>query len=145
MYTSFFPGDTNNNFNDPTTQADNYPVTLTAGTIYRLSYTIAAVDANSATNPPDCFYINADTPSNEVIFQNFVTSNAGSIAMPKTAASTYMSFYHSNFGTNTAVAGWKRFRPSFIVANLPSLGGAGNNNSGAIKISNIKVEKVTLQ
>ena len=144
MYTSFFPGDTNNDYNNPVTQADNFPAVNMANTIYRMSYTIAAVDANSAANPPDCFYIGVDTPSNEVICQSFVTSNLGGCAMPKTTPSTYVAFYHSNYGTNSTVGmPWKRLRPYFIVANLPSLGGAANNNSGAIKITNLKVEKVT--
>jgi hypothetical protein len=145
MYTSFFPGDTHNDYGNASTQTDNFPIATTVGTIYRMTYTVAAVDANSALNPPDCFYINADTPTNEVISMNFVTSNLGACAMPKTVAANYVSFYHSNFATDSSTVEWKAFRPIFIVCNMTSLGGSGNNNSGSIKITGIKVDKVTLR
>jgi len=148
-YTSIYPGDTVNVFSgtptDVANQADNYPVAYDAGTIYRTEVSIVAADANSQTNPPDVFWIMADTPTQEVINQNFVTSHVGGCAMPKTGTpQIYTSFYHTNFGTNSTIgAGWKRFRPIFTYCNLASLGGAGNNNSGVIKISKIAVDKVT--
>lgn len=149
LFTNIYPGDTNNPFDGSAAsvaaQADNYPVPYEPGTIYRIQVSVVAPDANSATNPPDVFWINADTPTNEVIMQSFVTSGAGLSAMPKTGTpQIYTAFYHTNFGTQTNIgAGWQRFRPIFAYANLDSLGGIGNDNSGAFTISRIAVDKVT--
>jgi len=147
LYTTFYPGDATNDPGNPAGQADNYPVVCAANTIYRITYSIAAVDANSAANPPDAFYIAADTPTNEVIYNSFVTNNLGGCAMPKTgAAQSYVAFYHSNFGTASAIgAPWQRMRPYFTMANLPSLGFQGDDNSGSVTISSIKVDAVTLK
>jgi len=146
-YQSFYPGDIDNNFGSPGTQADNYPVPYELNTIYRIQYEIAAVDANSAANPPDAMWIQADSPTNEVIYSSFVTSSIAGTAMPKTGTpQVYTAFYHSNYGTNSDIGvPWKRMRSYFTWANLPSLGGSGNDNSGSFKISRHKIDKVTLQ
>jgi len=145
-YETFYPGDTDNVYDPlrPTSQADNFPVVCDANTIYRIQVEIATV-AN-ADNPPDAFWIAADTPTNEVIYNSFVTSGLGGAAMPKTGTQTYTAFYHSNWATDSTVgAQWKKMRPYFTWANLPSLGDPGNNNSCSFKINRIKVDKVTLQ
>jgi len=146
-YQQIFPGDTYNTAADIPGQADNFPVAFEANTIYRIQYKIVAVDTNSADNPPDAFWITVDTPTNEVIYQSYVTSSLAGTAMPKAGVpQTYTAFYHSNYGSDTSVgAGWKRMRPYLTWANLGELGGAANDNSGAFKISNIKVDAVTLQ
>lgn len=150
-YTTLYPGDSNNPFTgtpgDVALQADNYPVAYADQGIYRIQVSIAASDANSQANPPDAFWIMADTPTQEVIMQSFVTSHVAACAMPKTGTpQIYTAFYHANYATQSAIgAGWQRFRPIFTYANLPSLGGSGNDNSGVIKISKMVVDKVTLQ
>jgi len=147
-YTTIYPGDSTNVFTglpgDVAAQADNYPVLYDPQTMYRVQVSLAAADANSETNPPDVFWIMADTPTQEVISQSFVTSHIGGCAMPKTGTpQIYTSFYHTNYGTSTSITGWQRFRPIFTYCNLPSLGGAGNNNSGVFTISKMLVDKVT--
>lgn len=146
-YQSFFPGDINNDFGNPSTQTDNYPVPYEVNTIYRIQYEVAAVDANSAANPMDAMWIQADSPTNEVLYNSFVTSSIGGTAMPKTGTpQIYTAFYHSNWGTNSNIGvPWKRMRSYFTWANLPSLGGAGNDNSASFKISRHTIDKVTLQ
>jgi len=147
-YTTLYPGDAVNVFSgtptDVANQADNYPVPYEPNTIYRIQASLAAADAASASNPPDVFWIMADTPTQEVIMQSFVTSHIAGCAMPKTGTpQIYTAFYHTNWGSNTAVgAGWKRLRPIFTYCNLPSLGGAGNNNTGVVQLSKMVVDKV---
>jgi len=146
-YQQLFPGDTDNNFSVPSTQADNYPVAYDVQSIYRIQYEVAAIDANGEANPPDALWITADTPTNEVIYNSYVTSSIGGTAMPKTGTpQIYTAFYHTNYGTDSTIgAPWKRMRPYFIWANLSDLGGTGNDNSGGFKIPRCKVDKVTLQ
>jgi hypothetical protein len=146
-YTTIYPGDTVNVFSglpaDVANQADNYPVAYDPNSIYRIQVSLAAPDASSQTNPADVFWIMADSPTQEVIMQSFVTSHIGACAMPKTGTpQIYTAFYHTNFGSNTAInPGWKRFRPIFTVCNLASLSGPGNH-TGSTQISKMAVDKV---
>jgi len=138
---SIFPGDRNNDVNTPSTQADNYPVAFDASTVYQITTDLAAPDANSVTNSFDVFWVGADSPTNEVIYESFMTNNAGQCGMPQfTAPQTFMAFYHSNKGTSTSTAQWHFFRPKVIFGNNAGL--AQGNNSGGVKVSRIAVNKV---
>jgi len=137
---SIFPGDRNNDINTPSTQTDNYPVAFDANTIYQVTAEMTAPNANSVTNSFDVFWVGADLPTNEVIYESFTTNNLGQCGMPQLATQTFMAFYHSNKGTSASTSQWHFFRPKVIFGNNAGL--AVGNNSGGVIVNSIKVNKV---
>jgi len=138
---SIFPGDRTNDTGNPAGQVDNYPVAFDANTIYQVVAEMTAPNANSVTNSFDVFWVGADLPTNEVIYESFTTNNAGQVGMPQVAPSqTFMAFYHSNKGTSATTSQWHFFRPKVIFGNNAGL--AVGNNSGGVIVNSIKVNKV---
>jgi len=138
---SIFPGDRTNDTGNPAGQVDNYPVAFDADTIYQVTADMAAPDANSVTNAFDVFWIGADEPTNEVIYESFTTNMAGQCGVPHTGtAQTFMAFYHSNKGTSATTPQWHFFRPKVIFGNNAGL--ATGNNSGGVIVDSVKINKV---
>jgi hypothetical protein len=138
---SIFPGDRTNDTGNPAGQVDNYPVAFDANTMYQVVAELTAPNANSVTNSFDVFWVGADLPTNEVIYESFTTNNAGQVGMPQVAPSqTFMAFYHSNKGTAATTSQWHFFRPKVVFGNNAGL--AVGNNSGGVIVNSIKVNKV---
>lgn len=135
------PGDRTNSTSNPAGQVDNYPVAFDANTLYQVTADMNAPDANSVTNGFDVFWIGADTPTNEVIYESFTTNAAGQCGAPHLApAQTFMAFYHSNKGTSSGTSQWHFLRPKVVLGNNGGL--AVGNNTGGVVIDSMKVHKV---
>jgi hypothetical protein len=132
---------------NPSTIADNYPVAWTSNTLYQITVDMAAPDANSETNPWDCYEIGMDGPSNEVIVTSFVTAtkNGATNVMcgtPKQGtAQTYMQFFYTHNESASSVSQFHFLRPRVTLINVAGL--TVGNNSGGVTISSIKVNKVS--
>jgi len=138
-------GDANLDQATPSTLPDNFPVALQPQKGYLITYMMAAPTAADASNPPDAFWIGADTPTNELICLSYVATGGGNLsAMPKSGTpQAYKALFWSNYGTAASnPAQYAAFRPRFMFVGANTLGGTATNNSGKITISGIKVEPI---
>jgi len=141
------PGDnTPMNVLSSTDVMKNYPVAMQAQKIYQVQFELSAPTQADANNPIDAFWIGADMVSNERIDMSMGTNMAYHHGMPNTTPQMFKSFFSSAFGTrladpNASPTWWSTFRPRFMIANSPTFAGA-ELNSGAIKITQIRVDEV---
>jgi len=120
-----------------------YPVRPDHQALYQVSMDLAAPTATDAANPPDIFWLGADTVTNDLIQLSYVTLNSWHHAMPTTTRSTYKMLFWSGYGVATTNPVWfDNFRPRFMLANSSNLGGGGEANTGALKIYNMRVDKL---
>lgn len=121
---------------------DNFPVTWESDTLYRVTYTLAAPSDTAAGNPFDAIYIGVDTPSNEVLYEAYVTNQGTNmLAMPKATAATYQAFWWSHKVSTSTAPYYNHFRPRLTVINNGSL--VVGNNTGGVKVSACTVSKVS--
>jgi len=133
--------------------ADDFPVSMDAQKLYLVTMSLQAPASTDQNNPPDVFWLGADTPTNELICLTYVTGSGlsgggvGHIAMPTTTAQPYKALFWSN---NASVADTlpgsgpqlKAFRPKFMVGNTTDLN--FTTNSGSIRIRSVRVDEINL-
>lgn len=153
-----FPGDANVNFGTPSTLTDNYPIPWESDKLYQITVELSAPTTTDETHPYDVFWVGMDTATNEVINESYVTYKQNFCAMPKSGTpQVYRAFFWSHKLSLTTVAEYKRLRPTFKMGNAtgmtdmvnssgqivpPGTSGASAMNSGALRLHNMKVNKV---
>jgi len=128
----------------------NYPCTMDPQSLYLVSMDLSAPTQSDMDHPPAQFWLGADCPTNELICLAWVTPvNFNHHAGPTLTPSTFKAFFYSNYAS-TPGAGFEWvsiFRPRFMLTNNGNLGRGEDsqgalNKSGAIRIHNMKVDKV---
>lgn len=148
LFGQVIPGDGVIDYLNQSATVDDYPCPMENQTLYLISMGLSAPTQNDMAHPPQMFWIGADTLTNELIELNWVSFMGYAYAMPAfTSADTpqpYKAFFYSNYGTlhggQAQFAWWSIFRPRFMIGNGPN---ASETQVGAIRIHNMKVEKVT--
>jgi len=122
--------------------SDNWPVAWEDNTLYQVSFGLSAPDANSETNPPDILVLGMDSPTNEVISTNYITTRFALSGMPKQgAAQTYTSFHYGHTLSATTAPFGKLLRPRLQIICRPDF--TDSNDTGSLNVSNYSVKKVT--
>jgi len=134
--------------NDPLVPAC-YPVTWKDDTLYQVTMDLSAPNANSQTNPCDVFFIGADVPTNELIYDSYTCAAKNVCGMPKTTVQTYMAFFWSHKATVDTNTNNKRIRPRFQMGNnaglqftMDATPGTIIPSQGGITINSIKINEV---
>jgi len=121
--------------------ADNWPVTWEDNTLYQVSFGLSATDANSETNPPDILVPGMDSPTNEVISTNYVTTRFALSGMPKQGTpQTYTSFHFGHSLSATTAPFGKLLRPRLQVICRTDF--TDSNDTGSFRVHNYSVKKV---
>jgi hypothetical protein len=121
--------------------SDNWPVTWEDATLYQTTFGLSAPDANSETNPPDILSFGADTPTNEVISTNYVTTRFALSGMPKQGSpQTYTSFHYGHKLSATTASFGKRLRPRLQIICRTDF--TDSNDTGSLRVSNYSMKKV---
>jgi len=141
------PGDFTLNYVDEGSMADNYPVEMADQTLYLVRFFLSAPSSADALRPPSMFWVGADTLTDELIQLSWVSLNGYGHGMPKVGdPQEYKAFFFSNYGTansgESSLDWWNRFRPRFMVANNPSVGGTTELKTGKIRIHEVAVDRV---
>jgi hypothetical protein len=119
---------------------DNYSVPWESDTLYRIVYSLVAPDFNSEMHPPDFFFIGGDVATHEIITNTYATTKMNRAQMPKQGIpQEFFSFWYGN-NVTLASAIFKNMRPHFMVGTSPNF--VDVTNSGGIRITGIRVEKV---
>jgi len=122
---------------------DNYPVPWDTGQLYRIVYTLVAPDATSESNPPDFYFIGGDVLTNEIITNTYGTTKLGLANMPKQGTpQEFFGFWHGNNQTLSSAL-FRTMRPHFQFGT--NNGFVDVPNTGGLRMTGIRVEKVALQ
>jgi hypothetical protein len=143
------PGDKNNDYQTPSTLADNYPVAWNDDELYQITMGVYAPDQLGEDEPCDVFWLGADTPTNELINLSFVTGASWASGMPKQgAAQDYHAFFYTNNQTQAEeeltglpIPEFKFWRPRVMVGNNTELN--FNANGGSMVITGVTVNRVS--
>jgi hypothetical protein len=138
----FRPGDktVSGNPGSAADSADNWPVTWEDNTLYQVSFGLSATDANSETNPPDILVPGMDTPTNECISTNYITTRFALSGMPKQGSpQTYTSFHFGHSLSATAAPFGKLLRPRLQIICRPDF--TDSNDTGSLNVTNYSVKK----
>jgi len=143
------PGDNTIDFVTQSANVDNFPVPMDPQSLYMITVGLSAPTANDVAHPPDIFWIGADMMTSELINLSWVSLQQDHCGMPDTGSvQSYKAFFYSNYGTvhsgNAALDWWNCFRPRFMEANTPGLGGS-ETNVGAIRLHSWRVDKVSFE
>jgi hypothetical protein len=143
-YVSIFPGDSNIDFNTPSTLLDNYPVVWQSNKLYQVIWNLSAPDANSETHGYDVFWTSMDACTSELIEVSYVTAAQNFSGMPKQGTpQQWMSFLYSHNETLSSVTQYHRLRPRIEFGNVPALTWPDPNNGG-VRIHGVTVNTVVI-
>jgi hypothetical protein len=121
---------------------DNWPVAWEDDTLYRVNFGLSAPDANSETNPPDILSFGMDSPTNEVISTNYITTRFALSGMPKQgAAQNFTSFHYGHTLSATGAAFGKLLRPRCQIICRPDF--TDSNDTGSFNVHNYSVQKAS--
>jgi len=144
------PGD---NFANPFTGegvADNWPIPWESDTLYMVTSNWSAPDATSEAHPPDVIRIGMDSPQTEVTGLALTTPGLWDFAtnahfgMPTTTPQPFIAFFYSHTLSRTTTPNCIALRPRMDILNASQLVlGGVFQNTGAVKVHDCKVEKVT--
>jgi len=140
------PGDGNIDYFNQNTTADDYPCPMDNQTLYQISMDLSAPTQGDLDHPIGVLFLGADTLTNELICLAWNTPvNAWHHSAPSLTPQSYKAFFYSNYGTlhanQSQFAWWSEFRPRIQLGSNSALGPA-ETKTGAIKISNIRVDRV---
>jgi hypothetical protein len=120
---------------------DNWPVTWEDNTLYQITFNLSAPDANSETNPPDILVVGADTPTNEVLSTNYITTRFALSGMPKQGTpQAFTSFHFGHSLSGTAAPFGKLLRPKLQVICRTDF--TDSNNTGSFNVHSYSVKKI---
>jgi hypothetical protein len=146
---SIAPGDGNFSSN-----ADDFPITWEADTLYLLELEVSAADANDESSPADAVELGFDTPTNELIALNAWTrggKNLNKVATPKQTSTvggtqTYVCLFNSHSVTLSSQSTFARIRPRIQILNSTALSFEGEtDNLGGMVVHSWTVKKVSIQ
>jgi hypothetical protein len=112
------PGNGDGNAGSPAGLPDDYPVLWdTADQLLHIAYT-----ATGTGNPPPVIRVGADTPTQEIIANHFMSQlGIGEKLMPTGTATTYHAFFYTHSTTNAVFANAGRIRPLLDLATRPDI------------------------
>jgi hypothetical protein len=132
------------------TIADDWPIAWESNKIYEMKVDMSAPDTTNEAHPWDVLWMNMESPTNEVIEESYITANHN-VATPKYnngTPQTYYLYYNSGKETNSSVSAYHFLRWRIRWANSLNCDwpNASNlNNTGTVRIHNIKVNKVRFE
>jgi len=146
MIAQVIPGNGTTDYASQSATMDDYPCPMELQSLYMVTMNLSAPTQTAADNPPQIMWLGADTYTNELAQLSLVSLKAWHHAMPSTTVTPYVAFFHSNYGTAhgglSEFSWWNIFRPRFMEGN-DSASDTGEAKTGAIRVHNVKVEKVT--
>jgi hypothetical protein len=146
---TFRPGNGDGSAGTPAGLPDDYPVAWdTPNQLLHIAYSIAATNAASAADPPEVMRLGADTPTQEIITNHFVSIlGIGEKLMPTTTAATYHAFHFTHSLTAAVFANAGTIRPLLDFADRNAGGEFGTDgtvtSTGSFAVSEVTVGDVT--
>jgi hypothetical protein len=159
-YAQLAPGDNygynQGDFFDEPNIVDNFPCPFDAHTLYKVTYMLCAPSQGDEDNPVDALYLGGNNFNSEEIQEGYVDTHnwhrglpayivtVNGVTQPNATPQPFVSFFYTNYGqdpvSNPAYWGW---RPTLSITNNHAFIASGEVKTGAIKLSSIKVEKIT--
>jgi hypothetical protein len=138
---TFRPGNGDGSAASPAGLPDDYPVLWdTANQLLHIAYTVTGTG-----NPPEVMRLGADTPTQEIINNHFMSVlGIGEKLMPTATATTYHAFFYTHSTTNAVFANAGRIRP--LIDFATRTGGdfdSPANPTGSVTISAVNVSDVS--
>jgi hypothetical protein len=132
---------------------DNYPAPFDSKSLYKVTYMLCAPTQADEDHPVDALFLGGETFDDEAIQVGYVDTHAWHCGMPAfkvtgqadATPQPYVFLFYTNFGqsaSNPSYWGWK---PTLSITNNNAFisSGSGETKVGAIKLSSIKIEKIT--
>jgi hypothetical protein len=128
---------------------DNWPIAWEANQLYQLT-TGLSVSAAGEVNPPDILRMTVDQPTQELIYNSYVTTKYDRAGSPKAgAAQSYNFFWYGNNKTVSTVVNFARFRPRLDVICRSDFFLAGQTaatrNTEGVSVHSMSVKKVRFE
>lgn len=134
------------NSSTPAEVLDNYPVLWVSDQLLKGSVSIEAPDAAGQATPPDAIMIQWDSPTNEILGGSGTVSTDNTSGMPvQGTVQDLVGFFYTQNKTAATNTNWDRIRMRVqLLCHFSINSGDNANNLGGVKISNERVDVVTV-